>query len=69
MVKTFDNWKGLPFRLYCRVPVPPDAVTVIVEVEPVQTVGAEADAIIGSGSAVVTDAVEVHPLASFTVTV
>lgn len=65
-----DAWKVVPFILYCSIPVPPDAVTVIVDVEPEQTVGAAADATIGGGAGAITiGAVAWHPLTSLTVIV
>ena len=47
--KVLPGWKAPPLRLYCNVPVPPEAVTVRVVVPPQATVPADADAVIAVG--------------------
>ena len=70
LLKTFDDWYVPLLRRYCNTPVPPDAVTVMVEVKPRQTVGAEADAIIAGGAgSMVIGVVARQPFESRTVTV
>jgi hypothetical protein len=67
----FPAWYGDPFNEYCKGGVPPDAVTVMVVVPPLHKIGgADADTIIAGGAgAIVIGVVDVHPFASFTVTV
>ena len=69
LLNTFDNWKVEPLILYSNTPVPPDAVTVTVEVNPEQTVGAAADASMEDGCEMTIGAVDMHPFASLIVTV
>jgi len=70
LLKSLDDWKLPLLSRYSNAPVPPEAVTVMVEVEPIQTVGADADATIGGGAGpTTTGAVARHPFASLTVMV
>ena len=66
----FAGWNVPPFREYSSVPVPPDAVTVIVVVPPAHKIaGAEADTVIAGSEEIVAVVVAVHKLASLTVIV